>query len=250
VSWVGAPLLAPGRELNLSNAATIKLRVSKLYKQYEAISSDKIYSVSDNLNPNQTYVVAYETKTVESSQTWGGVPVSYDGVIYTPGESFVSSGSLNFLGLSSARVIESDALNGFNPTYNFNTDNLVATTGDIDIALDAMETVNVVPNPYYGYSSYEINQLDNRVKITNLPEQATIKVFTVSGTIVRTLKKDDSMSSIDWDMKNDFGIPIASGLYIIHVRGRLWDANANKYIEKDKVIKWFGSLRPIDLDTF
>ena len=64
---------------------------------------------------------------------------------------------------------------------------------------------------YYGYSTYETNQLDNRVKITNLPNIATIKIFTVSGTLVRTLKKDDSMTSIDWDLKNDFGM--VSGLY-------------------------------------
>ena len=92
--------------------------------------------------------------------------------------------------------------------------------------------------------------MDNRVKITNLPSRATIKIFTVGGTLVRTLNKDDSMSSIDWDLKNDYGIPIASGLYMIHVRGKLWDSNTNTYVEKDKVIKWFGALRPIDLDTF
>ena len=125
-----------------------------------------------------------------------------------------------------------------------------AIKGDVDVALDAMETIKVVPNPYYGYSSYEINQLDNRVKITNLPNQAKVKIFTVGGVLVRTLKKDDNMTSIDWDLKNDFGIPIASGLYIIHVKASFWDNDAQVFVEKDKVIKWFGSLRPIDLDTF
>jgi len=101
--------------------------------------------------------------------------------------------------------------------------------------------INVVPNPYYGYSEYETNQLDNRIKITNLPQKATISIFTLSGTLVRTLKKDDSsISSIDWDLKNDYGIPIASGLYVIHVKTN----------EGEKVLKWFGALRPIDLDTF
>ena len=113
-----------------------------------------------------------------------------------------------------------------------------------------MDKINVVPNPYYGYSSYETNQLDNRIKITNLPKRATISVFTVSGTLVKKIKKDDNISSVDWDLKNDFGIPIASGLYIIHVRGFLWDSLKGEYVEKDKVIKWFGALRPIDLDTF
>ncbi len=58
------------------------------------------------------------------------------------------------------------------------------------------------------------------------------------------------MTSIDWDLKNDFGIPIASGLYIIHVRASFLDPDTNEFVEKDKVIKWFGALRPIDLDTF
>ena len=63
------------------------------------------------------------------------------------------------------------------------------------------------------------------------------------------MKKDDNLSYMDWDLKNDFNIPIASGLYIIHVRGKFYDNNG-KIVEKYKVIKWFGALRPIDLDTF
>jgi hypothetical protein len=246
VTWVGAPLLAPGRSLNLSNTATIKLRVTKPYVQYESVTSDKFFDKNTSLILGDTYVVAYEN----SASTWGGQIVTYDGVSYSPGESFIATSSSNFTGSAKARVIEGNTKNSFNPTYSFNTDDIVAIKGNIDVALDAMETIKAVPNPYYGYSSYEINQLDNRVKITNLSARATIKIFTVGGTLVRTLKKDDSMTSIDWDLKNDFGIPIASGLYMIHVRAIFWDADSNEYVEKDKIIKWFGSLRPIDLDTF
>ena len=258
VTWVGAPLLAPGRSVDilsgesfeskfLSNNATIKLRVTKPYKQYETAISDKFFDQNTPLVLGNTYVVAYQN----AGSTWGGVTVNYDGVSYSPGESFIATSTPNFTTADNdARVIEANALNSFNPTYRFNTDDIVAVKGDIDVALDAMETIKVVPNPYYGYSSYEINQLDNRVKITNLPSRAVIKIFTVGGTLVRTLNKDDSMSSIQWDLKNDYGIPIASGLYMIHVRAKLWDSNTNTYVEKDKVIKWFGALRPIDLDTF
>ena len=253
-------MLAPGSELNLSNTATIKLRVSKPYKQYETVNpyndynsdlvidDDEIIIKDKNIDliPGNTYVVAYEN----AATTWGGKTVTYDGTTYFPGESFIASFTLNFTGSNRARVIEANTLNSFNPTYSFSTDDIIAVTKDVDVALNAMETIKVVPNPYYGYSSYEINQLDNRVKITNLPGQATVKIFTVSGTLIRTLKKDDSTPSIDWDLKNDFGIPIASGLYVIHVRGRFWDAEENEFVEKDKVVKWFGTLRPIDLDTF
>ena len=31
-----------------------------------------------------------------------------------------------------------------------------------------LELINVVPNPYYGYSEYETSQLDNRIKIEKM----------------------------------------------------------------------------------
>ena len=186
-----------------------------------------------------------------SEFTWGGKTVSHDGNTYQPGEIFVATTTAIAGNTSNkARVIEANPINLFNPTYGFNTDNIVATIGNLNVAKDAMELINAVPNPYYGTSSYETNQLDNRVKITNLPQQATISIFTVSGSLVRKIKKDDSVTSVDWDLKNDYGIPIASGLYIIHIRGVFWDANLKEFVEKDKVIKWFGALRPIDMDTF
>ena len=246
VTWVGAPLLAPGRALNLSNTATVKLRVTKPYKQYETVDADKFFDRDMDLTSGNTYIVAYEN----SSSTWGGQTATYDGTTYSPGDSFVATSVSNFTGSAKTRVIEANVLNSFNPTYSFSTDDIVAIKDNFSVAVDAMETIKAVPNPYYGYSSYETNQLDNRVKVTNLPGQATIKIFTISGTLVRTLKKDDNMTSIDWDLKNDFGIPISSGLYVIHIRASFLNPNTNKFEEKDKIIKWFGALRPIDLDTF
>ncbi|MBL6594917.1 MAG: hypothetical protein ISQ99_05560, partial [Flavobacteriales bacterium] len=48
-------------------------------------------------------------------------------------------------------------------------------------------------------------------------------------------------TSIDWDLKNFAGIPIASGVYLIHI-------NVPGVCEK--VLKWFGVIRPPDLDSF
>jgi len=104
-----------------------------------------------------------------------------------------------------------------------------------------METIRVVPNPYYGFSTYESSQLDNIVKITNLPETCTISIFTPNGTMIRQIRKDNSMTYVEWDMKNTYSVPIASGVYIIHVdAGELGE----------KIVKWFGALRPVDLNSF
>jgi len=133
-------------------------------------------------------------------------------------------------------------VNANNPVYTFNTADLKTQLSDNVTAVDALKLINIVPNPYYAYSEYEKNQIDNRVKITNLPIKCNIKIYTLSGTLVRTIKKDDdTKTSIDWDLTNQSGIPIASGMYIIHV-----DAPGIG----ETTLKWFGIMRPQDLDTF
>ena len=101
--------------------------------------------------------------------------------------------------------------------------------------------IGIVPNPYYAYSKYETSKLDNRVKITNLPEECTIRIYNLSGTLVRQYHKADPLTFQDWDLKNSKNVPIAGGVYIIHID--VPDIG-------QKVLKWFGVMRPIDLDTF
>ncbi len=132
-------------------------------------------------------------------------------------------------------------VNNRNPFYTINMDNIAAVKQDQETAVNALEIIRVVPNPYYAFSSYETSQIDNRVKVTNLPKSCTVKIFTLDGTLVRSLRKDDETTWIEWDLKNQARIPIASGMYVIHV---------NAPGIGDKIIKWFGVLRPLDLDTF
>ncbi len=127
------------------------------------------------------------------------------------------------------------------PMYKFNTGDLAVEVGNTEHAESALDLIRVVPNPYYAFSSYEENQLDNRVKITNLPERCTISIYNTAGVLVRRYKKDETNTFIDWDLKNHANIPIASGVYYIYI-----DApNIG-----EKVIKWFGVLRPVDLNAF
>ncbi|MBI2269641.1 MAG: T9SS C-terminal target domain-containing protein [Bacteroidetes bacterium] len=127
------------------------------------------------------------------------------------------------------------------PMYSFCTNDLEAHKGDHEIAKNAIDLINVVPNPYYAFSGYETDQADNRIKITNLPEKCTVRMYSLNGTLIRTFKKDDPKTSLDWDLKNQANIPIASGMYIIHV-----DAPG----VGEKILKWFGVMRPVDLDSY
>ncbi len=125
--------------------------------------------------------------------------------------------------------------------YKFNTNSVATGTNVLDTAQSALDLINVVPNPYYAYANYETSRLDSRIKFTNLPEKCTVKIYNVGGSLIRTLSKDDPLTSLDWDLKNINGVPIAGGVYIIHV-----DVPG----VGEKVIKWFGALRPPDLTNF
>lgn len=91
---------------------------------------------------------------------------------------------------------------------------VAATEEDKEKALDL---IGIVPNPYKGRSAYETGNLDRRVRFTNLPEQVTLRVYTVSGTLIRTLRKDGPGQSLDWNLTTDNNLPVASGMYFIHV---------------------------------
>ncbi|NOR86212.1 MAG: T9SS type A sorting domain-containing protein [Bacteroidales bacterium] len=130
------------------------------------------------------------------------------------------------------------------PMYQFSTKE-IATEYYNETAYDEdLDMIRVTPNPYYAYSSYETVPLDNRVKITNLPDKCTVTIYTLSGTQIRKFNKDNSVTDIEWDLKNFAGVPIAGGMYLIHV-----EANFNG-TEKERVIKWFGMLRKPDMNTF
>jgi hypothetical protein len=133
------------------------------------------------------------------------------------------------------------AENSWNPWYTFDTYGLEASVNNSTAISEALDMINIVPNPYYAYSSYEANKLDNRVKITNLPQNCTISIYTLNGTLIRQFVKADPITSLDWDLKNNKNIPIGSGTYIIHV-----DVPG----VGEKILKWFGVMRPVDLDNF
>ena len=141
------------------------------------------------------------------------------------------------------RVINApgDSRNGWRNLYSFSTKNLAAETNNATALTSSLDMINVVPNPYYAFSQYETNKLDNRVKITNLPEQCVVTIYDMNGTLVRQFNKADPLTSLDWDLKNMKNVPIASGTYIIHV---------NVPGAGEKILKWFGVMRPIDLDNF
>jgi len=242
--WVSLPMVGSDYTgLNLPDEiptdVKVRLRVAKTYRPY---------ATSDIIKSNQAL-------TVGTTYYVASTPVTHNSVQYTTvGASFTASNAV-FTGPGT--LTTTAPANGFNPLYNFGSSDIANTTNDVATATNALDLINVVPNPYYAFSAYETSQLDNRIKITNLPSKCTVSIFTVGGTLVRKFERDvpqdnsagqeystsvpNRETSLEWDLKNFKGIPIASGVYLIHI-----DAPGLG----EKTLKWFGMNRPLDLDTF
>ncbi len=144
-----------------------------------------------------------------------------------------------------------EAQNDNNPMYQFSIDAGLATVlGHTETAQSALDDITVVPNPYFAASLYEQDQIQNLVKITNLPPDCYITIYALDGTVVRKLRGPSAslvsgggtaLTSVDWDLKNHRGLPISGGVYLIHIKA---DGVG------EKLIKWFGALRPVDLGSF
>ena len=188
--------------------------------------------------------------------TWTGIPavtrgnelLSYDeGLI--PNDVIVKARVDN-----SYAVREGMGTNEGDPTYLLSFENAASTEFSGESELDSiLSQVNVVPNPYYGFSDYEADKFSNIVKITNLPAKATITIYTLDGRFVRRYNRDETgvvpvgsqrlveqsqiLPSLEWDLKNFDNIPVSSGIYLIHV-----DAPG----VGQTVLKWFGVAREFD----
>ena len=124
------------------------------------------------------------------------------------------------------------------PMYSWNMDDIRTQTGSKDELADALSLINIVPNPYNAYSEYERNRLDTRVKITNLPEVCTVRIYTTNGKLVKTFKKTNDVTFIDWLLVNDENIPVASGVYLVHVEVPSVG---------ERILKAFIAMRQVDL---
>ena len=139
------------------------------------------------------------------------------------------------------------------PHYEFTLDGQSTAVNNSTAATSALDLINVVPNPYYAYSEYESESSDNIIKITNLPGKCNVSIWSLDGRLVRSYKRDlysnttisnyrietiqpagtpevddnpyvnnlqmenQIVTSLDWDLRNSYSVPVSSGVYLIRV---------------------------------
>jgi len=90
-------------------------------------------------------------------------------------------------------------------------------TNVVAAAKAEVNKVNVFPNPYYAVNNSERRREARYVTFSHLPEKATIRIFNLAGTLVTTLEKNSTQQFLEWDLTNHKGLPVASGIYLVHI---------------------------------
>ncbi|MFN3873360.1 MAG: hypothetical protein ACK4R9_10190 [Ignavibacterium sp.] len=116
-----------------------------------------------------------------------------------------------------------------------------AVNVDKNLAKDQLSKIDVVPNPYLGAAVWERRNLNStgrgerKIDFINLPNQCTIRIYTITGQLIKTLYKDSGFldGTLSWNLVTDDGMDAAYGVYVYHV-----DApGVGEYIGKFALIK-------------
>ena len=187
-----------------------------------------------NLDANQQVNLAFWDRsgnpTVTGGAVWNTANRVYTWIVNTPysptvidiaSQSVADNATWNLVVyLSTFTTGDIVRINYDNP-IQIGVDNYRFTPGagaySQDRAVSEVEKINVFPNPYYGVNSEELNKYNRFVTFTHLPAKATIRIFNLAGVLVQTIQKDDPGQFQRWNLANESGLPVASGLYIAYI---------------------------------
>lgn len=97
----------------------------------------------------------------------------------------------------------------------------VSQRTDNALAKNDLDNIYVVPNPYVATSpiepsnNFRIGRGERRIEFVNLPQECTIKIYSVAGVLIDQLEHASSADdgSIFWDLRSKDGLDIAYGYY-------------------------------------
>ncbi len=91
-----------------------------------------------------------------------------------------------------------------------------APTKNVALEKEDVNKINVFPNPYYGVNYLETTKYQRFVTFSHLPNSATIRIFNLAGIQVKEINHTKGNFE-QWDLTNESGLPVASGLYIAYI---------------------------------
>lgn len=96
---------------------------------------------------------------------------------------------------------------------------------DVSRATSQLENIKVVPNPYIAAAEWEernpfaSGRGPRSLHFTHLPQNCTIRIYTVSGELVKTIEHSSGLldGTEEWDMLTRDNLSASYGVYIYHI---------------------------------
>ena len=158
----------------------------------------------------------------------GRVKTTYYLTIYWPPDSLVENRHYE-----NGDVTKIKMLKPFHKGDSFLFD---ATTVSVmaPVTRQYLQEVTVVPNPYLVTAGWESDINHKAIHFTHLPDEGTIKIFTLTGELVYTILHQDIFSGqAEWNLRSMNRQEVAPGLYVFVVEA----PNYKKYVGKFAIIR-------------
>jgi len=169
-------------------------------------ASQVSYLVKFSLRPDTT---SYDTTFVV------GIPDSVDHI-----DTLVAKFIPKFPKAGDVYHVRTDKPFQIGDKYSYSSKAAEINPADVKSGLDK---INVVPNPYVAFNlAEEPGRLpeqrgERQIQFRNLPKECTIRIYTITGELVKEIYKNDYTSYATWDLLSLEGHRIAYGVYIYHV---------------------------------
>jgi hypothetical protein len=161
-------------------------------------TNNRVYCWIVNTKYTPTTVLSPTSQTVADSATWNLV-------VY---QSTFTLGDVVKITYANPLQVGGDSFTFTAPKSSYSADQ-----AKVDI-----NKINVFPNPYYGVNYLETTKYSKFVQFSHLPQNAIIRIFNLGGTLVKTITHNDANSQFEkWDLTNESGLPVGSGLYIAYI---------------------------------
>lgn len=164
----------------------------------------------NNRQPNGQYVLDYPKGSPADSDSTARVFVDPAGIVGFRTEYAVTS-------IDTVYMVNSDFYES--PVDSTELIHLTPATAPAE----NLESVAVVPNPYKQSAEWDPAPGERRVHFIHIPAGSTVRVYTASGELLRTMTQDPYSSpggvtgELEWDLQNDRGRSVVSGIYMYTV---------------------------------
>ncbi|MBK8983542.1 MAG: hypothetical protein IPM38_14795 [Ignavibacteria bacterium] len=117
------------------------------------------------------------------------------------------------------RISRAEFVPGYPVKYSWTING--TTFNNNDLSKDGINNIKAFPNPYYGFSELEYNDAGEKfIYFSHLPSVCTIYIYSLDGSPVKKIERNsnDPKNSLEkWDLQNNDGKFVASGMYVVYI---------------------------------